>query len=41
MISLTLALLALIVGYLLYGKVVERVFGPDDRPHLLYPWPMV
>ncbi len=32
MISLTLALLALIVGYLLYGKVVERVFGPDDRP---------
>lgn len=32
MISLTLALLALIVGYLLYGKVVERIFGPDDRP---------
>lgn len=32
MISFTLSLLALIVGYLVYGKFVERVFGPDDRP---------
>ncbi len=32
MISFTIALLALITGYLLYGKFVERVFGPDDRP---------
>lgn len=32
MISFTLALLALIAGYLFYGKFVERVFGPDDRP---------
>ncbi|MGI6231431.1 MAG: carbon starvation protein A [Prevotella sp.] len=32
MISLTLALLALIAGYLLYSKVVERIFCPDDRP---------
>ena len=26
-----LSLLALILGYFLYGKFVERVFGPDDR----------
>lgn len=32
MISFTLCLLALLVGYLLYGRFVERVFGPDDRP---------
>ena len=32
MISFTLCLAALIVGYLLYGRFVERVFGPDDRP---------
>lgn len=32
MISFTLSLLALIVGYLLYGRFVEKVFGPDDRP---------
>ncbi len=32
MISFALALIALIVGYLIYGKFVERVFGPDDRP---------
>ncbi|MCI6619146.1 MAG: carbon starvation protein A [Prevotella sp.] len=32
MISFTISLLALIVGYLIYGKLVERVFGPDDRP---------
>lgn len=32
MISFTLSLVALILGYLLYGKFVEHVFGPDDRP---------
>ena len=26
-----MCLLALIAGYLLYGRFVERVFGPDDR----------
>ena len=31
MISLILALVVLLVGYLVYGKVVERLFGPDDR----------
>lgn len=31
MITFTLCLLALIAGYFLYGRVVERVFGPDDR----------
>ena len=32
MISFTLSLVALIVGFMLYGRFVERVFGPDDRP---------
>ena len=32
MISFTLSLIALVVGYMVYGKFVERVFGPDDRP---------
>lgn len=32
MISFLIALLALILGYLFYGKFVEHVFGPDDRP---------
>ena len=31
MISFTLSLMALLLGYLLYGRFVERVFGPDDR----------
>ena len=31
MITFTICLLALIAGYLFYGKVIERVFGPDDR----------
>ena len=31
MISLILALVVLLVGFAVYGKVVERVFGPDDR----------
>lgn len=32
MISFILALLALVAGYFFYGRFVERVFGPDDRP---------
>ena len=31
MISFTLSLVALVLGYLLYGRFVERVFGPDNR----------
>ena len=31
MVTFTLSLLALLAGYLLYGRFVERVFGPDDR----------
>ena len=31
MITFTLCLALLLVGYLLYGRLVERVFGPDDR----------
>ena len=29
MVSFFLSVLALILGYLFYGKLVERVFGPD------------
>ncbi len=32
MITFALSVVALFVGYLLYGRVAERVFGPDDRP---------
>lgn len=31
MISFFIALAALVLGYFLYGRFVERVFGPDDR----------
>ena len=31
MISFTLSLVALVLGYLFYGRFVERVFGPDNR----------
>lgn len=31
MISFTLSLVALFLGYMLYGRFVERVFRPDDR----------
>ncbi len=39
MISFVLCLLALIAGYFIYGRVVERIFGPDDRktPVQLHP----
>ena len=32
MISFFIALVALIFGYIVYGKFVERIFAPDDRP---------
>lgn len=32
MITFSVSLVALILGYLLYGKFVERVFAPDNRP---------
>ncbi len=32
MISFIISLIALILGYLLYGRVVERIFAPDNRP---------
>jgi carbon starvation protein CstA len=31
MITFLVSLVALVLGYLVYGKFVERVFGPDDR----------
>ena len=31
MISFTLSLVALVLGYLLYGRFVEKVMAPDDR----------
>ena len=32
MISFVISLVALILGYLLYGRIVERIFAPDNRP---------
>lgn len=32
MITFVLSLIALVLGYFLYGRFVERLFGPDDRP---------
>ncbi|NPD92743.1 carbon starvation CstA family protein [Xylanibacter muris] len=31
MITFTLSLAALVLGYFIYGRFVEKVFGPDDR----------
>ena len=31
MISLLISFGVLIVGYAVYGRVVEKVFSPDDR----------
>ncbi len=31
MITFTLCLLALVAGYFIYGRLIEHVFGPDDR----------
>ena len=32
MITFVLSLVALVCGYFLYGRLVEKVFRPDDRP---------
>ena len=32
MITFVVSLVALVLGYFVYGRFVERVFGPDDRP---------
>ena len=32
MFSFSLCLLALVAGYFLYGKFIERIFSPDNRP---------
>ena len=32
MISLLVSFAVLIIGYLVYGKVTEKIFAPDDRP---------
>lgn len=31
MISLLISLVVLLAGYMVYGRVTERVFGPDSR----------
>ena len=31
MITFILCVVLLLVGYMLYGKYVTKVFGPDDR----------
>lgn len=39
MISFLISIAALILGYMIYGRVIERIFGPDDRktPALVHP----
>lgn len=32
MISFVISLAALVFGYLIYGRIVERIIAPDDRP---------
>ena len=32
MITFSLSLLALILGYIIYGRIVEKIFAPDGRP---------
>lgn len=39
MITFTLCLLALIAGYFTYGRLMERVFGPETVKHRLLPKP--
>ncbi|MBQ8137702.1 MAG: carbon starvation protein A, partial [Clostridia bacterium] len=31
MISLALSLAVLLIGFIVYGKITEKIFGPDDR----------
>ena len=35
MISFFICLALLIGGYFVYGSVVERTFGPDDRERMM------
>ena len=39
MISFLISIVALVLGYLIYGRVVERIFGPDTRltPAMAHP----
>ena len=32
MISLILSFAVLLVGFFTYGRLAEKMFGPDDRP---------
>lgn len=32
MITFIISLLALVAGYFIYGRIVERIFGPDNHP---------
>lgn len=32
MVTFSVSLIALVIGYLIYGRLVERIFAPDDRP---------
>ena len=32
MFSFAISLICLVLGYMLYGRFVEKVFAPDDRP---------
>ena len=41
MITFTLCLLALIAGYFIYGRFIERVFVPMTAKHPPLPKPMV
>ena len=38
MISVLCALIVLILGYILYGRLVAGAFGPDDRKTPAYAW---
>ena len=36
MFSFTISLIALIIGYAIYGRFVTKMFGPDNRPTPAY-----
>lgn len=36
MISLILSFAVLLIGFFVYGRIIERVFAPDDRKTLAY-----
>ena len=31
MVSLVISLLVLLAGFAVYGRITEKIFGPDDR----------